>query len=441
MTDPEEYDRWYCDACQQKGLAHVRRAPRRKSGREKPKTDYAAVEDGRPSAPLERWALYMKEYADAPSCARIVSGDTWTPEWLMQPDALISPSLVPADEKKNIKGLQVPPQTMKVRDIAEILGDDTPVEVIDVVTQMSFPWTLGDWTKYFELPADERERILNIISLEVTGTRLGEMISAPAMVYVNDWVERDWPKSHRPLAQDSSKWPKVQRYILMGVQGAFTGESVLTDFHIDFAASMVYYHVLWGHKVFLFAPPTSSNLAAYRAWTSSSRQEAEWLGDKLQRMTRVEISAGETLFIPPGWIHAVHTAQDSLVIGGNFLSDCDVPMHFKLEELELATGVPRKFRFPHLVRLAWYVAFGWHQRLLKDDVSPNVKDGILALCNRLETEVHRIDGCVLKQHISKVQRAAYDAVPWDVVPDPKALLFAIRVLLEQPKKRKREDSE
>lgn len=101
--------------------------------------------------------------------------------------------------------------------------------------------------------------------------------------------------------------------------------------------------------MFLFAPPTPKNLAAYRSWTSSSRQEAEWLGYSLQRMSRVEIAAGETMFIPPGWIHAVHTAEDSLVIGGNFLSDCDVAMHFKVEELEIATRVPRKFRFPHLM--------------------------------------------------------------------------------------------
>lgn len=237
MSDPEEYERWYCSVCQDKGFEHGRRAPRRKSDRAKPATDYAAVAEGRPSAPLERWTLYLHEYADTPSCARRVAGDTWTPEWLRGDDALVSPSVVGAHDASAIKGLRVPPESTSVRDIASLLGPDTPVEVIDVATQMSFTWTLDDWVSYFEAPVNERERVLNIISLEITGTRMEGMISAPLMVSANDWVERDWPTAKRPAAPDASKWPKVQRYVLMGVKGAFT------DFHVDFAASMVYYHV------------------------------------------------------------------------------------------------------------------------------------------------------------------------------------------------------
>jgi F-box/leucine-rich repeat protein 10/11 len=33
----------------------------------------------------------------------------------------------------------------------------------------------------------------------------------------------------------------------------------------------------------------------------------------------VELRAGETLLIPSGWVHAVLTPQDSVVVGGNFL--------------------------------------------------------------------------------------------------------------------------
>lgn len=41
---------------------------------------------------------------------------------------------------------------------------------------------------------------------------------------------------------------------------------------------------------------------------------------------RLTLHAGETLFIPGGWIHAVYTPVDSLVIGGNFLlSPCIIP--------------------------------------------------------------------------------------------------------------------
>ncbi|WFD01674.1 [histone H3]-dimethyl-L-lysine(36) demethylase [Malassezia obtusa] len=350
LADVDDYDKWCCDACQKLGYTHKMRAPRRRSARERPSTDYAAIQEGRPPDPLGRWERYMAHCESLPNAARRVSGATWTKEWLASDEqALDTPTLVPAadDGKLSIAGMQVPPSSTTIRDVARLVGPETKVEVIDVRTQMSSSaWTLDDWASYFETPAAEREKVLNVISLEVTGTPMEAMVSAPAMTVESDWVERDWPRDKRPAAEDASKWPKVQRYVLMGVQGAFT------DFHIDFAASYVYYHVVWGRKVFLFAPPTPANLAAYRAWTSSARQEAEWLGDALQRLSRTEIRTGETMLIPAGWIHAVYTPEDTLVVGGNFLADYHVQMHWRLEEMEIATRVPRKFRFPHLMRLA-----------------------------------------------------------------------------------------
>jgi F-box/leucine-rich repeat protein 10/11 len=34
----------------------------------------------------------------------------------------------------------------------------------------------------------------------------------------------------------------------------------------------------------------------------------------------VDLSEGDTMLIPSGWIHAVWTPENSLVIGGNFLT-------------------------------------------------------------------------------------------------------------------------
>ena len=52
-------------------------------------------------------------------------------------------------------------------------------------------------------------------------------------------------------------FPRVQYYCLMGMKGSYT------DFHIDFAGSSVWYHVVFGHKVFFFCPPTEKNLELY----------------------------------------------------------------------------------------------------------------------------------------------------------------------------------
>ena len=44
---------------------------------------------------------------------------------------------------------------------------------------------------------------------------------------------------------------------------------------------------------------------------------------------RLTVSAGDTILLPAGWIHAVHTVEDSLVFGGNFLHSLSIPLQLK----------------------------------------------------------------------------------------------------------------
>lgn len=417
------------------------RPPRRRSHRARAVTDYAAIEEGRPSDPLGRWATLLAQYEDWPVRVRRVDGSVWTHEWLATgKDALDGPVLVPAQSgdfenpASHIPGMRMPPRRTTIRDIAKLVGPDTHVEVIDVRTQMSSrAWTLNMWADYFETPSSQRDSLLNVISLEITGTPMQAMIEAPRMVRESDWVERDWPLQRRPCgAEEAHTWPKVQRYVLMGVEGAFT------DFHIDFAATWVYYHVVWGRKLFLFAPPTPANLARYKDWTMSVRQESEWLGDQLDQLQKVEIRTGESMLIPAGWIHAVYTYEDTLVVGGNFLTDFDVGMHWRIEEMESATYVPRKFRFPHLVRLAWYVAQGWLDRLERGKVPlAREREGIHHLVKRLESEMSIIETC---SPTSKLYKKALDSLPRGAIKDPRKLLASLRAHIhthDTPSKRQR----
>jgi F-box and leucine-rich repeat protein 10/11 len=175
-----------------------------------------------------------------------------------------------------------------------------------------------------------RDKILNVISLEVSGTKLGEMITPPQLVRDLDWVENCWPPAKKGKGH---AYPKVQLYCLMGVANAFTvGFSkdpalpfaliCIQDWHIDFAGSSVYYHIVSGSKVrarilhiatdansnyqvFYFIRPTPSNLQAYEKWCGSELQNQTWLGDLVDEVYRVELVAGNTMIIPTGWIHAV----------------------------------------------------------------------------------------------------------------------------------------
>jgi F-box/leucine-rich repeat protein 10/11 len=95
--------------------------------------------------------------------------------------------------------------------------------VIDVATQSGSPgWTLGKWADYFEQEPSSRERIYNVISLEVSNTKLSEQVSAPQIVEDIGWVEQYWPNTRKGKEGKGSNYPKVQLYCLMGVESAWT---------------------------------------------------------------------------------------------------------------------------------------------------------------------------------------------------------------------------
>jgi Jumonji helical domain len=62
------------------------------------------------------------------------------------------------------------------------------------------------------------------------------------------------------------------------------------------------------------------------------------------------------MIIPTGWIHAVYTPEDTIVIGGNFLHGINIGGQLKIYDIENRTQVPLKFRFPYFVRMQWYAA-------------------------------------------------------------------------------------
>ena len=72
------------------------------------------------------------------------------------------------------------------------------------------------------------------------------------------------------------------------------------------------------------------------------------------------------MLIPSGWIHAVWTPENSLVIGGNFLTRMNYGMQIKVLNIEKDTKVPKKFRYPFFQKIQWYTAL----RYLEDDPIP-----------------------------------------------------------------------
>lgn len=246
----------------------------------------------------------------------------------------------------------VMPEGLTVRQVCDLVGADTPLDVIDVKTQNSgAKWNLGRWADYYEAEGDDKP-IRNVISLEVSQSKLGKLLRRPKVVRDIDLQDSVWPQDET----DKGKYPKVQYYCLMSVADSYT------DFHIDFGGSSVYYHILRGKKTFFFIPPKPKHLKAYEEWNESPQQNYTFLPHITKECYRVDLSAGDTMLIPSGWIHSVWTPATSLVVGGNFLTRMSYRNQFKVVEIEKANHTPMKFRYPFFQKIMWYTVILYLQQ-------------------------------------------------------------------------------
>ncbi|GCC37625.1 hypothetical protein chiPu_0016130 [Chiloscyllium punctatum] len=195
-------------------------------------------------------------------------------------------------------GISLPSSTFSVRDVQEYVGGEKVIDVIDVARQADCKMKLQEFVDYYT--ALHRTKVLNVISLEFSDTKMSELVEVPDIVQKLSWVENYWP--------EDSFFPKpcVQKYCLMGMEDSYT------DFHIDFGGTSVWYHVLWGEKLFYLIKPTDANLALYESWSGSVNQSETFFGDQVDKCYKCILQQGQTLFIPTGWIHAVLTSKDCM---------------------------------------------------------------------------------------------------------------------------------
>lgn len=277
-------------------------------------------------------------------------------------------------------GLKLPPPSFSVSDVEHYVGANKVIDVIDVARQADSKMKLGEFVKYYYQP--ERPKVLNVISLEFSDTRMSDLVVVPEIAQKMSWVENYWP--------DDSFFPKpfVQKYCLMGMKDSYT------DFHIDFGGTSVWYHVLWGEKIFYLIKPTKANLALYEAWSSSPNQSEVFFGEKVDKCYKCVVKQGTTILLPTGWIHAVLTSQDSMAFGGNFLHNLNIDMQLRCYEMERRLKTPDLFKFPYFEAICWYVAKNLLETLkeLREDkceAQGFLVDGVKALISTLKMWLRR----------------------------------------------------
>ena len=79
-------------------------------------------------------------------------------------------------------GMRVPTSKFSVHDVRICVGSQRLIDVVHVDTQQSSQMTMKSWTDYYDQPSEKRTRLLNVISLEFSHTKLEQYVESPSIV-------------------------------------------------------------------------------------------------------------------------------------------------------------------------------------------------------------------------------------------------------------------
>ena len=94
-----------------------------------------------------------------------------------------------AEHSRKHLGIKLPPPDTSLSDLADTLGRDFPVKVIEVGAQHEIEgFTIGEYADYLDHRSG-MHKLLNMISLEVSATALSTTVLSPRVVRQIDWID------------------------------------------------------------------------------------------------------------------------------------------------------------------------------------------------------------------------------------------------------------
>lgn len=153
----------------------------RKSSRRQGRINYADLVNGIVSH-QSKWRVVLDSHQFQPDKFERIQGKDLTIDWL-RAVGFKEPVIIKRDKDGTTDGLgmKMPEASLTVDDVRDYVGADTPVEVIDVATQSEqADWNMASWADYFK--TEPKDRVYNVISLEITGTPLADKVQRPKVV-------------------------------------------------------------------------------------------------------------------------------------------------------------------------------------------------------------------------------------------------------------------
>uniref|UniRef100_A0A672I190 Lysine-specific demethylase PHF2 n=1 Tax=Salarias fasciatus TaxID=181472 RepID=A0A672I190_SALFA len=333
--DAPDIDIYHCPNCEK---THGKSTMKKKKNWSKhdtgQSTDIKAVQNGSQVFIKE---LRSRTFPSADDVLVKLSGSQLCMDYLEE-NGFNEPILV---QKKEGLGVAMPAPTFYISDVENYVGPDVGVDVVDVTKQTDSKMKLKEFVDYYY--STNRKKVLNVINLEFSDTRMNNIVESPQIVRQLSWVENYWPDDAL-LGK-----PKVTKYCLICVKDSYT------DFHIECGGASVWYHILKGEKIFFLIKPTSANLSLYERWRSSSNHSEMFFADQVDKCYKCTLKQGQTLFIPSGWINAILTPVDCLAFSGHFVHNLSVEMQMRAYEIEKRLKVKTLTPFPNFETACWYV--------------------------------------------------------------------------------------
>uniref|UniRef100_A0A665WIA7 JmjC domain-containing protein n=2 Tax=Echeneis naucrates TaxID=173247 RepID=A0A665WIA7_ECHNA len=333
--DAPDIDIYHCPNCEK---THGKSTLKKKKNWTKhdtgQSTDIKAVQNGSQVFIKE---LRSRTFPSADDVVVKLSGSQLTMDYLEE-NGFNEPILA---QKKDGLGMSMPAPTFYISDVENYVGPDVGVDVVDVTKQTDSKMKLKEFVDYYY--STNRKKVLNVINLEFSDTRMNSIVESPQIVRRLSWVENYWPDDAL-LGK-----PKVTKYCLICVKDSYT------DFHIECGGASVWYHILKGEKIFFLIKPTSANLSLYERWRSSSNHSEMFFADQVDKCYKCTLKQGQTLFIPSGWINAILTPVDCLAFSGHFVHNLSVEMQMRAYEIEKRLKVKTLTPFPNFETACWYV--------------------------------------------------------------------------------------
>jgi len=139
----------------------------------------------------------------------------------------------------------------------------------------------------------------------------------------------------------------------------------LTEFHCDFAGTVVQAYLQTGIKLWFLFPWSPGSLERLAEWQSGPR--SMWFPAFLrQKVYCIKQEAGQTILLPSGWFHAIYTVEDAVTFASNYLVLEDLGKHCQIwEEDQLWAKDTDGSHFPNLIQIVVDVVTGVSGRLME----------------------------------------------------------------------------